>query len=90
MSLFELGLLPAARINEELGLAGESVATVELLLDKWRMRRHLATKGTSPVASAVGRSALDVREFVAAHGLPVVVKPIRESGSLGVFCVREC
>ena len=27
----------------------------------------------------------DVREFVEAHGLPIIVKPIRESGSLGVF-----
>src|SRR5262245_30759108 len=41
VSLFELGLLPAARINADLGLRGESVTTVELLLDKWRMRRHL-------------------------------------------------
>jgi len=89
VSLFELGLLPTARINEALGLGGESVATVELLLDKWRMRRHLAARGISPVASAVGRSAQDVREFVAAHGLPIIVKPIRESGSLGVFCVRD-
>ncbi|GGS08750.1 carboxylase [Streptomyces aureoverticillatus] len=89
VSLFELGLLPAARINEALGLGGESVATVELLLDKGRMRRHLAARGISPVASAVGRSARDVREFVQAHGLPVVVKPIRESGSLGVFRVRD-
>ncbi|MFG2758454.1 hypothetical protein [Streptomyces wuyuanensis] len=79
VSLFELGLLPAARVNEELGLRGESVATVELLLDKWRMRRHLAAKGISPVASAVGRSPRDVREFVAAHGLPVIVKPILDS-----------
>ncbi|MGH2477800.1 MAG: ATP-grasp domain-containing protein [Candidatus Limnocylindrales bacterium] len=88
VSLFELGLLPTARINEALGLGGESVATVELLLDKWRMRRHLAARGISPVASAVGRSARDVREFVQAHGLPIIVKPIRESGSLGVFCIR--
>lgn len=89
VSLFELGLLPAARINEALGLGGESVATVELLLDKWRMRRHLAAKGVSPVASAVGRSTQDVREFVKALGLPIIVKPIRESGSLGVFCLRD-
>jgi biotin carboxylase len=89
VSLFELGLLPAARINEALGLGGESVATVELLLDKWRMRRHLAARGISPVASAVGRSAHDVREFVEAHGLPIIVKPIRESGSLAVFCIRD-
>lgn len=89
VSLFELGLLPTARINEALGLGGESIATVELLLDKWRMRRHLAARGISPVASAVGRSAQDVREFVQAHGLPIIVKPIRESGSLGVFCIRD-
>ncbi|MFR9673241.1 ATP-grasp domain-containing protein [Streptomyces sp. TR06-5] len=89
VSLFELGLLPAARINEELGLGGESVATVELLLDKLRMREHLAASGLSPVASASGRTAQDIRDFVEAHGLPVVVKPIRESGSLGVFCIRD-
>jgi biotin carboxylase len=89
VSLFELGLLPAARVNEALGLGGESVTTVELLLDKWRMRRHLAAKGVSPVASAVGRSAQDLRAFAEAHGLPIIVKPIRESGSLGVFRIRD-
>ncbi len=89
VSLFELGLLPAARINEALGLGGESVDTVELLLDKWRMRRHLEARAISPVASAVGRSAQDVRDFVQAHGLPVIVKPIRESGSLGVFRIHD-
>jgi biotin carboxylase len=89
VSQFELGLLPAARINEALGLGGESVATVELLLDKWRMRRHLAARGISPVAAAVGRSTQDVREFVEAHGLPIIVKPIRESGSVAVFCIRD-
>ena len=89
VSLFELGLLPAARVNEALGLGGESVATVELLLDKWRMRRHLAARGISPVAHAVGRTARDVRDFVEAYGLPVIVKPIRESGSLGVFRIRD-
>ncbi|MBN1171169.1 MAG: ATP-grasp domain-containing protein [Micromonosporaceae bacterium] len=89
ISLFELGLLPAARINEALGLYGDSVATVQLLLDKWQMRRHLAERGISPVACAVGRTAQDVRNFVQAHGLPVIIKPVRESGSLAVFCIRD-
>jgi len=89
VSLTEFGLLPTARINEELGLGGESVATVELLLDKALMRQHLAAKGISPVASAVGRTTQDVRDFVAAHGLPIIVKPVRESGSLAVFCVED-
>ena len=89
VSQFELGLMPAARVSEALGLGGESVDTVELLLDKWRMRQHLAAKGISPVASAVGRSAQDVRDFVQEHGLPIIVKPVRESGSLGVFRIHD-
>jgi hypothetical protein len=31
------------------------------------------------VVSAVGRTARGVREFVAAHGLPIIGKPVRES-----------
>ncbi|MDQ3821657.1 MAG: ATP-grasp domain-containing protein [Actinomycetota bacterium] len=89
VSMFELGLLPAARVNDALGLGGESVDTVEVLLDKWRMRQRLAERDVSPVASAVGRSTQDVRDFVEAHGLPIIVKPIRESGSLAVFCLRD-
>jgi biotin carboxylase len=89
VSLFELGLLPAARINEALGLGGESVATVELLLDKARMRERLAARGVSPVASAVGRSTQDVQGFVKTHGFPIIVKPIRESGSLAVFRIHD-
>ncbi|WP_232666512.1 ATP-grasp domain-containing protein [Pseudonocardia sp. TRM90224] len=92
VSLFELGLLPAARINEALGLGGESLETaetVELLLDKWRMRRHLATHGVSPMASAVGRSVHDIHEFGKTYGFPIIVKPVRESGSLGVFRIND-
>jgi biotin carboxylase len=89
LTLSDFGLLPAAQLNEEFGLGGESVETVELLLDKSRMRRRLAAKGISPVASAVGRCTEDVREFVRAHGLPIIVKPTREGGSLAVFHVRD-
>lgn len=89
ISMFELGLLPAAKINEALGLKGETVETVELLLDKWRMRQILADKNISPMASAVGRSAQDVRDFAETHGLPIIIKPVRESGSVGVFYIRD-
>lgn len=89
VGLHELALLPAAMINETLGLGGESVETVELLLDKARMRQRLAARGIGPVASAVGRTTQDLRDFVRAHGLPVVVKPVRESGSLAILPVRE-
>lgn len=89
VSLYELGLLPAAEIDHMLGLSGNSVATVEMLLDKWRMRQHLNALGISPVAAAVGETEQDLREFIQAHGLPVVVKPICEAGSIGVFAIRD-
>src|SRR6266516_6551686 len=47
MSLLELGVLPAARTNESLGLARESVATAKLPIDEWPMRQHLAATGIS-------------------------------------------
>jgi biotin carboxylase len=89
ISLFELGLLPAAEVAEMLGLGGNPRATVELLLDKWQMRRHLNAMGLSPVAAAVGRTEEDLRAFVGEHGLPVVVKPTREAGSICVLAARD-
>jgi amino acid adenylation domain-containing protein len=89
VSLSELGLLPAAKIDHMLGLGGNSLATVEMLLDKWRMRQHLNASGISPVAAAVGETEQDLRKFAQAHGLPMVVKPTREAGSIGIFAVRD-
>ncbi|MCK2215437.1 ATP-grasp domain-containing protein [Actinomadura sp. ATCC 31491] len=89
VSLTELGLRPAAQIDDLLGLGGTTLDTVDLLLDKWRMRRRLAALGLSPVAAALGRTEADLRAFAAAHGLPIVVKPTSEAGSLGVTAVRD-
>lgn len=89
VSLFELGLLPAAQLAEALGLGGNPRATVEMLLDKWQMRRHLNALGLSPVTSAIGRTEQDLRAFVHEHGLPVVVKPTREAGSICVLAARD-
>lgn len=89
VSLGELGLLPAARIDDALGLGGNPVDAVAMLLDKSRMRRHLDALGISPVAAAVGRTEADIRAFVAVHGLPIVVKPVDEGGSIGIFAVLD-
>jgi biotin carboxylase len=89
VSLFELGLLPAAQVADLLGLGGTPRATVELLLDKWQMRQHLNALGVSPVAAAVGRTEQDLRAFAREHGFPVVVKPTREAGSICVLAVRD-
>lgn len=89
LSLTELGLVPAAEIDHALGLGGNPLETVDMLMDKAKMRRHLNALGVSVVAASVGTSEQDVRDFVRAHGLPVVVKPTSEAGSLGVCAVRD-
>ena len=89
VSLFELGLLPAAKVDEMLGLGGNPVAAVEMLLDKSLMRERLNALGLSPVASAVGRTERDLRAFAGEHGLPVVIKPTREAGSICVLAARD-
>ena len=89
VSLTELGLLPAAEIDQMLGLGGNPLATVGMLMDKWRMRRHLNALGVSVVAAAVGETERDLRDFAGVHGLPVIVKPTSEAGSLGVFAVHD-
>ncbi|GAA3429996.1 ATP-grasp domain-containing protein [Streptosporangium sandarakinum] len=89
VSLYELGVRPAAEIDRMLGLGWHSLETVDLLLDKWRMRRRLNGLGVSPVAAAVGETERDLRDFAAAHGLPIFVKPVCEAGSIGVFAIRD-
>lgn len=89
LSLSELGVRPAAQIDQMLGLGGYSMETVDLLLDKWRMRQHLNGLGISPVGAAVGETEQDLRRFAEVHGFPIFAKPIYEAGSIGVFAVRD-
>lgn len=81
----EPGLLPAARLNELLGLGGTSVNAVTLLKDKAQMRKRLRENNLSVVRFAVGASKTDIAEFSAYLAGPMIVKPLDSSGSFGVF-----
>ncbi|MEU7279012.1 ATP-grasp domain-containing protein [Streptomyces sp. NPDC045431] len=89
VSITEPGLVPAARISDHLGLGGTTERTAELLRDKHAMRRHL---GAHPdplvrelsVAAAEVAGADDLVAFGAAHGYPLVLKPVDATASLGV------
>ncbi|MBW4082415.1 ATP-grasp domain-containing protein [Paenibacillus sp. S150] len=85
LSMTETGLLPAAAINDSLGLPGNSVASVKLLRDKVAMREFLKREGISPVESSAGVSKEDISEFGAKVGWPIIVKPRDGSGSYGIF-----
>ncbi|MEV0176956.1 ATP-grasp domain-containing protein [Streptomyces sp. NPDC050803] len=81
----ELGLVPAARLNEEFGLGGNSVDTVRLLKDKSAMRRRLAELGLSPVRFRVVHGAGELAAFLTELGGPAMVKPLDHGGSMHVY-----
>lgn len=88
LSLTEPGLLPAAKLNALLGYPDNPVEAVRRVVDKQLMRAHLeGTRFDVPAALVSGTAEL--RRFVAAHGLPVVVKPPDGSGSAGVRVLRS-
>ncbi|TQM85251.1 biotin carboxylase [Saccharothrix saharensis] len=88
LTLTEPGLLPAARLNAEWGLGGNSVETVRLLKDKALMRDRLAEVGLSPVRYRTVRGEEELLEFlIELDGVPVVVKPPDSGGSDGVALV---
>ncbi|WP_326651763.1 ATP-grasp domain-containing protein [Streptomyces sp. NBC_01750] len=84
LTLTEPGLLPAARLNAELGLGGNSPRTVELLKDKSAMRLLLADTGLSPVRHRVVQGADELAAFVDGLGGPAIIKPLDHGGSADV------
>jgi biotin carboxylase len=83
----EYFIATAARVARSLGLPGEDPAKLAAARDKGVQRRRFAACG---VDSPDFRLAYSTKEAVAAAeelGLPVVVKPLSRSGSIGV---RRC
>ncbi|MCT9084650.1 ATP-grasp domain-containing protein [Streptomyces fulvoviolaceus] len=84
----EYDLERAARIREDLGIPGQSVAGALSFRDKAVMKE---------VASAAVRTARfarlgtfgDLIDFIWGQGYPVVVKPVKQGGSRGVAVLRD-
>lgn len=89
LSQTALGLLPAARINQALGLPGVSVHAVERTRDKCLMRRWLHEAGLCTLPFAAVETAEDLTKFVDQHGLPVILKPRCGIGSRGVTFIDD-
>ena len=80
----EVSMVAMGRINEELGLHGIDSATAVRATNKEAMRRAFEAAG-APSPKSIG--AATVEEALAAAeeiGLPLIVKPSRNSGSRGV------
>lgn len=81
----ELGLIPAAKLNELLGISATSLITATRLRDKSMMRARLQQNNLSIVRHAVGACKQDLADFSASVAAPIIVKPIDSSGSFGVY-----
>lgn len=74
----------AARIARRLGLAGPSPVAVRECRDKFRQRRRLENAGVPMPAFRCATSIKSAVHAAQELGLPVIVKPVSGSGSVGV------
>ncbi|MGW5096237.1 ATP-grasp domain-containing protein [Streptomyces nodosus] len=89
IALSEFDILRAARLRELMGLPGQNVHSAVAFRDKLRMKELLDGAGV-PVAPYAPVSHLDdLLGFVEEHGYPIVVKPRRGGGSMGVHVLRD-
>ncbi|MCX4723186.1 ATP-grasp domain-containing protein [Streptomyces sp. NPDC090052] len=89
IALSEFDILRAARLRGLLGVPGQDSESASAFRDKLRMKQ-LLEKSAVPVAPYAPVCHLDdLLGFVAEHGFPVVVKPRRGGGSMGVRVIRD-
>lgn len=77
-------MVHTARIAERLGLPWHPLEVAATVHDKYRMRARLQDAGVRSVPATQVESEDDVRAFAERVGWPIVVKPVRATGSLGV------
>ncbi|MBP2390299.1 ATP-grasp domain-containing protein [Aeromicrobium fastidiosum] len=73
-----------AAIAEDLGLSWHSTRTLRAVNDKTQMRHDLAEAGLGGIAAAAVTTKAEVEAFAAAHGYPLICKPVRGTASKGV------
>ncbi|WP_021016029.1 ATP-grasp domain-containing protein [Prodigiosinella confusarubida] len=87
VSFTELGLLPAAKAGEQLGILHNPRRSVELSRDKLQFRELMSASCWALPASKVN-SAQQALEFIKQHG-PAIIKPVDGSGSKGIYAVNK-
>jgi formate-dependent phosphoribosylglycinamide formyltransferase (GAR transformylase) len=81
----EAHVLPAANVRQRCGIPGVSPRTAFLCRDKPAMKEVLRAAGVPCAQSTGATSAAEVREFAAAVGLPVILKPRSAAGAAGTW-----
>jgi hypothetical protein len=76
----EAHVMPAAHVRERCGIPGTSARTAYLCRDKVAMKEVLREAGVPTAASAGVRSPAEARDFAAAVGFPLILKPRDAAG----------
>lgn len=85
----EAHVMAAARVREACTIPGTSVTTAFLCRDKPAMKDALRRAGV-PTAQSIGATTADeIRDFAAAVGFPLIIKPPDAAGAAGTFKVDD-
>lgn len=87
--LWEPGMLPAARLREELGLPGMTVAETRPFRDKEEMKQVLDRAGVRTPRHRRAATERACWEAAEAIGYPLVVKPVAGAGSADTYRVDD-
>ncbi len=87
--LWEPGMMLAARIREELGVPGMTVAETTPFRDKEVMKRVLDAAGLRTPRHAQATGEDSIREATQKIGYPLIVKPIAGAGSADTYRVDD-
>ncbi len=85
----EAHIMAAAAVREETGIPGTSVRTAYLCRDKPAMKEVLREAGIPCAQSTRATTPDEAREFAAAVGFPLIVKPPAGAGASGTFRVTN-
>ena len=85
----EAHIMPVATVREATGIPGTSTRTAFLCRDKPAMKEVLRQAGISCAQSTRAETPQDAREFAAAVGFPLIIKPPAGAGASGTYKVRD-
>ncbi len=85
----EAHILAAAAVREATGIPGTSTRTAYLCRDKPAMKEVLRNAGIPCAQSTRAETPQDARDFAAAVGFPIIVKPPAGAGASGTYSVHD-
>ncbi len=85
----EAHILAAAAVREATGIPGTSTRTAYLCRDKPAMKEVLRNAGIPCAQSTRAKTPQDARDFAAAVGFPIIVKPPAGAGASGTYSVHD-